>query len=139
MVPLLLRKPLQLRKIAKMVAKIRIPVLPPKLKLLISSHQTTQTTKRKIMEQLLSLRVIKQKPKKNKSNSNKVQWMTPTTGHQKSNYSVIKIHIRLFSQLMWSPIQIYKACQKKRSPIFKLRWLSSPALTVSQYQMKWVI
>ena len=139
MVPLLSRKPLQLRKIAKMVAKIRTPVLPPKLKLLISSHQTTQTTKRKIMEQLLSLRAIKQQPKKNKSNSNKVQWMTPTTGHQKYNYSVIKIRIRLFSQLMWSPIQNYKACYKKRSPIFKLRWLSSPALTLSQYQMKWVI
>lgn len=118
-------------RIAKTLAKTQLHKLKP------TSRQTQTKLKiqTKLKTQLLRA-TIRLKLSKRKSNS-ELLIMTLITGHQKSNFSVIKIHTRQFLWQMLDRHQTYKACSKKRSQIMTLHLLLSPVPILSHYQTKW--
>ena len=121
-------------RIAKTLAKTQLHKLKP------TSRQAQAQTKLKIQTKLktqLLRATIRLKLSKRKSNS-ELLIMTLITGHQKSNFSVIKIHTRQFLWQMLDRHQTYKACSKKRSQIMTLHLLLSPVPILSHYQTKWV-
>lgn len=119
-------------RIAKTLTKTQLHKLKPTSR----QAQTQLKIQTKLKTQLLRA-TIRLKLSKRKSNS-ELSIMTLITGHQKSNFSVIKIHTRQFLWQMLDRHQTYKACSKKRSQIMTLHLLLSPVPILSHYQTKWV-
>ena len=119
-------------RIAKTLAKTQLHKLKPTSR----QAQTKLKIQTKLKTQLLRA-TIRLKLSKRKSNS-ELLIMTLITGHQKSNFSVIKIHTRQFLWQILDRHQTYKACSKKRSQIMTLHLLLSPVPILSHYQTKWV-